>query len=288
MITDLLNINRQIGVGTDSTELNNEVAGLTALGDLKETLSQERALLYSVDLQRRSDAGRGRPANGGQFQFGQQEQFSSALAERLAALQRFRSAATASQVGAYDAQVNGQAVLAVKRLEDSITADQNAQQLTADAEQWYSAATTYMQAIRGVETGLLDQVVSTTRNLRSDAQRQAITTGVIIAAILVIAFLTSLLIARSMIRSLRRLQAGARDVAEDRLPEASPGCSDRTHRRDRRQSSPSGSTPGTRSARSPAPSTRCTARRSGSPPSRPCCGATSTRCSPTSRAATSA
>ena len=48
MITDLLNINRQIGVGTDSTELNNEVAGLTALGDLKETLSQERALLYGV------------------------------------------------------------------------------------------------------------------------------------------------------------------------------------------------------------------------------------------------
>ena len=68
--------------------------------------------------------------------------------------------------------------------------------------------------------GLLDQVVGTTRQLRSDAQRQAITTGVIIAAILVIAFLTSLLIARSMIGPLRRLQAGARDVAEVRLPEA--------------------------------------------------------------------
>ena len=47
------------------------------------------------------------------------------------------------------------------------------------------------------------------------------------------------------------------------------------------------STPRTRSARSPAPSTRSTARPSGSPPSRPCCGATSTRSSPTSRAATS-
>ena len=112
-------------------------------------------------------------------------------------------------------------MLAVKRLEDSITA--RAERAEPDRwtrEQWYSAATTYMQAIRGVEAGLLDQVVSTTRNLRSDAQRQAITTGVIIAAILVIAFLTSLLIARSMIGPLRRLQAGARDVAEVRLPEA--------------------------------------------------------------------
>ena len=219
MITSLLNINRQIGVGTSSTELNNEVAGLTALGDLKETLSQERALLYSVT----SNGGLspdGSTRKGGRFQFGQQEQFSSALAERLAALQRFRSTATPSQVTAYDSQVNGQAVLAVKRLEDSITADQNSTSLTADAEQWYSAATTYMQAIRGVESGLQDQVVALTHNLRSDAQRQAITTGVIIAAILVIAFLTSLLIARSMIGPLRRLQAGARDVAEVRLPEA--------------------------------------------------------------------
>jgi hypothetical protein len=95
MITDLLNINRQIGVGTDSTELNNQVAGLTALGDLKEGLSQERALLYGVTsnggLTQAGDA-----RLGGHFQFGQQEQFSSALAERLAALQRFRTAATRS------------------------------------------------------------------------------------------------------------------------------------------------------------------------------------------------
>ena len=274
MITDLLNINRQIGVGTDNTELNNEVAGLTALGDLKETLSQERALLYSVT----SNGGltpAGDARLGGHFQFGQQEQFSSALAERLAALQRFRTAATTSQVGAYDAQVNGQAVLAVKRLEDSITADQNAAQLTADAEQWYSAATTYMQAIRGVETGLLDQVVSTTQNLRSDAQRQAITTGVIIAAILVIAFLTSLLIARSMIGPLRRLQAGARDVAEVRLPEAiarlqrpdAPAAPDEVE--------PIGIDSRDEIGEVARRSTSCTSGRSSWRPSRPLCAATS-------------
>jgi signal transduction histidine kinase len=218
MIARLLDINRQIGAGTGNTQLNNEVAGLTALSDLKETLSKERALLYSVT----SNGGLNKTGDGrepGRFQFGQQQDFSSAVAERLAALQRFRTAATPNQVGSYDAQVNGQAVLAVKRLEDTITAEQTGP-LSADAEQWYSAATTYLQAMRGVETGLLDQVASTTRNLRSDAQRQAITTGVIIAAILVIAFLTSLLIARSMIGPLRRLQAGARDVAEVRLPEA--------------------------------------------------------------------
>ena len=60
MVGSLLDINRQIGVGTDSTELNNEVAGLTALGDLKETLSQERALLYSVTANGGLNTARGR------------------------------------------------------------------------------------------------------------------------------------------------------------------------------------------------------------------------------------
>ncbi|HEX8927863.1 MAG TPA: nitrate- and nitrite sensing domain-containing protein, partial [Actinomycetota bacterium] len=221
MITSLLDINREIGQRTGNSELNNEVAGLTALGDLKETLSRERALLYSVASNGGITNVDGvETRNGGRFQFGQQQDFSSVIAERLAALQRFRADAAPSQIAGYDALVNGQAVLAVKRLEDTVAAQQNAPTLTLDAQQWYSAATTYLQAMRVVETGLLDQVVSTTRNLRSDAQRQAITTGVIIAAILVIAFLTSLLIARSMIGPLRRLQAGARDVAEVRLPDA--------------------------------------------------------------------
>ena len=172
-------------------------------------------------LQRRADDRPVDAATGGRFQFGQQEQFSSALAERLAALQRFRSAATPSQVGAYDAQVNGQAVLAVKRLEDSITADQNAPQPDRGRRAVvFGGHHVHAGDPRGRDAACWTRSSSTTRNLRSDAQRQAITTGVIIAAILVIAFLTSLLIARSMIGPLRRLQAGARDVAEVRLPEA--------------------------------------------------------------------
>ncbi|HEY6744379.1 MAG TPA: nitrate- and nitrite sensing domain-containing protein, partial [Mycobacteriales bacterium] len=208
MIQSLLQINRGIGQGTGNTGLNAQVAGLSALGDLKETLSRERALLYGVAS----------TEGGSRFQFSQQQDFSSTVAQRTAALQRFRTQATPEQLTQYDTLVNGQAVLAVKRLEQSVTRQSSGVDL--DAQQWFSAATTYLQAMRVVESSLLDQVVGTTRDLRSDAQRQAITTGVVIASILVIAFLTSVLIARSMSGSLRRLQAGARDVAEVRLPEA--------------------------------------------------------------------
>jgi signal transduction histidine kinase len=211
MIQALLQINRQVGQGTGNTGLDAQVAGLSALGDLKETLSQERSLLYGVASTQ----------GGSRFQFAQQQDFSSAVAQRTAALQRFRAQATPNQLTQYDTLVNGQAVLAVKRLEQSVTRQSTATTgLSLDAQQWFSAATTYLQAMRVVESSLLDQVVGTTRDLRSDAQRQAITTGVVIAAILVIAFLTSLLIARSMIGPLRRLQAGAKNVAEVQLPEA--------------------------------------------------------------------
>jgi len=152
-------------------------------------------------------------ARGTRFQFDQEQEFSSVVAQRTAALQRFRAQATPDQLTQYDSLVTGQAVLAVKRLEQTVVRQSNSSTgLALDAPQWYSAATTYLQAMRVVETSLLDQVVGTTRDLRSDAQRQAITTGVVIAAILVIAFLTSVLIARSMSGSLRRLQAGARET----------------------------------------------------------------------------
>lgn len=216
IITRLLAVDREIGQRSGNRELSQQVAGLTALADLKETLSQERSLLYSVASLKDSA---GEPF-GGRFQLAQAQQFSSAIARRQAALTRFRADTSESQRAQYDELVNGQAVLAVKRLEDSVIRRQGADSLGLDAQQWYSAATTYLQAMREVEVSLLDQVVVKARELRSDAQRQAITTGVIIAAILVIAFLTSLLIARSMIGPLRRLQTSARDVAENRLPEA--------------------------------------------------------------------
>ncbi|MFL6130113.1 MAG: nitrate- and nitrite sensing domain-containing protein [Mycobacteriales bacterium] len=210
MITGLLDVDREIGQRSGNRELSQQVAGLTALADAKETLSQERALLYSVAS----------ASEGGRFQLTQAQEFSSAIARRQAALARFRADSSPDQRTQYDELVNGQAVLAVKRLEDTVLRRQGATKLGLDAQQWYSAATTYLQAMREVEVSLLDQVVAKARELRSDAQRQAITTGVVIATILVIAFLTSLLIARSMIGPLRRLQTSARDVAENRLPEA--------------------------------------------------------------------
>ena len=94
-------------------------------------------------------------------------------------------------------------------------------------------------------------------------------------------------LARQMSRAMRQLRNAAFGIAEQRLPMLVDQLSRTDPGRVDTRVQPIPINTRTRSARSPAPSTRSTARPSGSPPSRPCCGATSTRSSPTSRAATS-
>jgi HAMP domain-containing protein len=210
LITQLLDIDREIGQRSGNRELSQDVAGLTALGDAKEALAQQRALIYAAAS----------AEEGNRLRSAGPTDLASVVARRSAALQRLRADASGAQLTQYDQVVKGQAVLAVKRLEATATGSGAGALNRNVARQWYAASTTYIQAMRTVEAGLIDGVVARANELRSDAQRQAITTGVLIAAILVIAFLTSLLIARSMIRPLRRLQTSAREVAETRLPDA--------------------------------------------------------------------
>jgi len=207
MISALLDVDLEIGQRSGSRDLTQSVTALNDLSRAKEAASQVRGQLYSVGFLKA-------------FQFNQFQQLSAALADQEATLERFRTDANDQQRAVYDEQVNGQAVLTVKRIEEQAINRQQAPELNIDPQQWYAAATTRIELIRAVESSLLDSVIAQARTLRSDAQRTAISTGVIIAAILVIALLTSLLIARSMVRPLRRLRDSARDVAENRLPAA--------------------------------------------------------------------
>ena len=92
----------------------------------------------------------------------------------------------------------------------------------------------------------------------------------------------AVLVARALIRSLRVLRTSALDVAERRLPQAVESM--RAGRDPGRHGRP-GAADRSRRGRSrwPGRSTRCTGRRSGSPPTRPRCSPTSAPCSSTSR-----
>ncbi|MGC8918664.1 ATP-binding protein [Streptomyces sp. PG2] len=70
-----------------------------------------------------------------------------------------------------------------------------------------------------IETSLLSEMEQKARELRNESQQEAIISGALILLVLGVSLVGAFIVARSMIRSLRRLQETATKVAQDRLPE---------------------------------------------------------------------
>nr|WP_244375564.1 nitrate- and nitrite sensing domain-containing protein [Streptomyces ficellus] len=84
---------------------------------------------------------------------------------------------------------------------------------------WTDASAPKMQVMDTIEASLLGDMDSTARELRQEEQRDAIINGALILLVLGVSLVGAFVVARSMIRSLRRLQDTATKVAQERLPE---------------------------------------------------------------------
>ncbi|MFI6418487.1 nitrate- and nitrite sensing domain-containing protein [Streptomyces sp. NPDC050842] len=78
---------------------------------------------------------------------------------------------------------------------------------------------TKITSMNRIERILLGDMESMARELRQEAQRDAIINGALILLVLGVSLIGAFIVARSMIRSLRRLQDTATKVAQERLPE---------------------------------------------------------------------
>ncbi|WP_051826033.1 nitrate- and nitrite sensing domain-containing protein [Kitasatospora aureofaciens] len=84
---------------------------------------------------------------------------------------------------------------------------------------WYEKASTKITAERRIESKLIEDLDGKAQDLQSQADTEALIIGAAVALTLLVALGGAGLIARSMVRSLTRLQKAAEDVAERRLPE---------------------------------------------------------------------
>ncbi|MFF5705850.1 nitrate- and nitrite sensing domain-containing protein [Streptomyces sp. NPDC012794] len=84
---------------------------------------------------------------------------------------------------------------------------------------WYDADDTKIRAMQTIELSLLEDMEQKARELKSESQQDAIVNGALILLVLGVSLIGAFVMARSMIRSLRRLQDTATRVAQDRLPE---------------------------------------------------------------------
>ncbi|MFD7262868.1 nitrate- and nitrite sensing domain-containing protein [Streptomyces sp. NPDC059874] len=84
---------------------------------------------------------------------------------------------------------------------------------------WYDADATKLTAMKQIELSLLEDMEQKARELKQESQQDAIINGALILLVLGVSLVGAFVMARSMIRSLRRLQDTATRVAQDRLPE---------------------------------------------------------------------
>ncbi|MGE6735811.1 nitrate- and nitrite sensing domain-containing protein, partial [Streptomyces sp. NPDC059900] len=84
---------------------------------------------------------------------------------------------------------------------------------------WVDADTTKIDAMSKIELTLLNEMEQNARELRNESEQAAILNGALILLVLGVSLVGAFVVARSMIRSLRRLQDTATKVAQDRLPE---------------------------------------------------------------------
>ncbi|MFF1696951.1 nitrate- and nitrite sensing domain-containing protein [Streptomyces sp. NPDC058257] len=84
---------------------------------------------------------------------------------------------------------------------------------------WVDNDTTKIDAMSKIELTLLNEMEQKARELRNESEQAAILNGALILLVLGVSLVGAFVVARSMIRSLRRLQDTATKVAQDRLPE---------------------------------------------------------------------
>ncbi|WP_399085336.1 nitrate- and nitrite sensing domain-containing protein [Streptomyces sp. BBFR2] len=91
---------------------------------------------------------------------------------------------------------------------------------------WYDSDTVKIEEMSRIETSLLTEMEQKSRELRNAATQEAIINGALIFLVLGVSLVGAFVVARSMVRSLRRLQDTAQKVAQERLPELVKQLSD--------------------------------------------------------------
>ena len=244
VISDMINLADQTAQGVSDASLTSDVRAFNALALAKEQLSQQRALLnYSF-----SNPGDTTPANvfvdpntelalqiASQEEFSNESAFqqaatpaeraflastlsSSAAATSVAAAQNIESNVIANE-GSVTGQSGSPLGLSILGAEDSTSTTPTAADLKRGSTAWDAGMGADISALQNTETLLADNIASRASQLHSGAQQSALITAVITAVVLLLVLLATLLVARSLVLPLRRLRAGALDVATVQLPE---------------------------------------------------------------------
>ncbi|HEY9242896.1 MAG TPA: nitrate- and nitrite sensing domain-containing protein [Streptosporangiaceae bacterium] len=213
LIDDLLALIDVTGQGTNDATLGQDIRVLGLVSREKEQASEQRAILAIGLLT-------------GQLTANQLSSLNAALSEQQSNLQSFNTSASTAQKQLWNNSVQSSFVFQANAEETQAisTAQENGgNSLRSDptnVDTWYGAMTNEIDTQMGsVEHALNGQITSRAAQLHRDALTYAIAVGLAVLIVLGLALFLTVVVGRSMVRPLRRLRAGALEVAGVRLPD---------------------------------------------------------------------
>ena len=219
IITKLLAIDENIALGSGDPSLNNDVRALNLVSLIGEEASEQRGLVaYAFAQDAKWD-----PAALAAVQ--------QALEAQNANVAEYDRVATPEQYALYHNTVQGSQVGRAGSEElQAIQFGADGRPLSQTStpyNDWYGAMSTGTIAnIRVVEQDLVAATISRATALQRSAITTAAVTGAAVLIVLLLALVLTTVVGRSMVRPLRRLRAGALEVAGVRLPETVRRMSD--------------------------------------------------------------
>ena len=206
-ITGLFPVVDGIADLSDNPVLITSVRALGSLARLKDQAAQQQAVLGPALA-----AGRLEPAA--------LMALSAAQAQEASDVATFRGSATAEESWALARTLAGPQARQASAAQQRVTAA-SAGPLTLDPQaraQWQRGTSYTVGWLRHAEQQLTGWITADAQNQQRSANRSALLTGGVALAGLLLTVLIALLIVRSVVRPLRRLEAAALDAAESRLP----------------------------------------------------------------------
>src|SRR5271165_6471805 len=211
-IGDMITLNDQIAQGTSDPVLVNDVRTLSALSLAKDQAAQQRALLFNALTQQF-------------FADGVQPALTTALSEELVDKASFETTATPAEQSFFSNTVAGPKVNEAEGIEDLILTsgalDLTPLNISVDhaPTEWYQAISSTIDKMQRVELDVAGNIVARSQALQQGAEQSARFTAILTGVILLLVLIATLVVARSLVLPLRRLRAGALDIATVQLPE---------------------------------------------------------------------
>ncbi|MEU7132579.1 nitrate- and nitrite sensing domain-containing protein [Streptomyces sp. NPDC046261] len=211
LITSLLSLSQDMAQATSNSEMITSTRALATFSSAKEYASIQRAVISAALA---NPKGASLSANDHQYGKTALENEEEAL-RRFTAIRAGDSADLLKAINGGDTNVTSANTFA-ERAFGNTDAFKNEKTSYRD---WYDQDSVKLEEMAKIELTLLSQMEQKAQELREDAQQEAILNGALIVLVLGISLVGAFVVARSMVRSLRRLQDTAQKVAQERLPE---------------------------------------------------------------------